>query len=82
MGEVICGVEIKMSTVLEYRGYVGSIEFSNGDSLFYGKVEGIRSLISYEGVSEKELVDAFHDAVDDYLETCAEEGIKPEQTKL
>jgi len=38
-----------MSNLLEYKGYVGSIEFSEVDLVFYGKVQGIRSLISYEG---------------------------------
>jgi ABC-2 type transport system ATP-binding protein len=34
---------------MEYKGYVGSVEFSENDGVFYGKVQGIRSLISYEG---------------------------------
>ncbi len=29
----------------EYKGYVGSVEFSEADGLFFGKVMGIRSLI-------------------------------------
>lgn len=39
---------------------------------------GIRSLISYEGETAKELLDDFHGAVDDYLETCKAEGKEPE----
>ena len=42
-----------MSNVIEYKGYVGSIEFSEEDCIFFGKVQGIRSLISYEGESAK-----------------------------
>ena len=61
-----------MSNVLEYKGYVGSIEFSEEDCIFFGKVQGIRSLISYEGESAKELVEDFHTAVDDYLKLCEE----------
>ena len=37
---------------------------------YYGKVMGIRSLISYEGESAQELLNDFHSAVDDYLESC------------
>ena len=48
-----------MKNTMEYRGYIGSVEFSEEDSLFYGKVQGIRSLISYEGTSADELVDDF-----------------------
>ena len=36
-----------MNNTIEYRGYVGSIEFNAEDQLFFGKVQGIRSLISY-----------------------------------
>lgn len=68
-----------MSSVLEYKGYVGSIEFSEKDCVFYGKVQGIRSLISYEGESAKELVADFHTAVDDYLSLCEERGSEPER---
>ncbi|MBQ2657610.1 MAG: type II toxin-antitoxin system HicB family antitoxin [Erysipelotrichaceae bacterium] len=67
-----------MSSTMEYRGYIGDIEFSEADGLFFGKVQGIRSLISYEGTSAKELVDDFHGAVDGYLEECEKEGIEPE----
>ena len=38
-----------MNNTIQYRGYVGSVEFSEEDGTFYGKVLGIRSLISYEG---------------------------------
>ena len=68
-----------MSSVLEYKGYVGSIEFSEKDCVFYGKVQGIRSIISYEGESAKELVADFHAAVDDYLSLCEELGSEPER---
>ncbi len=68
-----------MSRVLEYKGYIGSIEFSEEDTIFYGKVQGIRSLISYEGENAKELIQDFHQAVDDYLALCKERGTEPEK---
>jgi predicted HicB family RNase H-like nuclease len=55
---------------LSYKGYTGSIEFSREDDLFFGKVLGIQSLISYEGKTGKELEKDFQEAIDDYLETC------------
>ena len=67
-----------MSNTIAYKNYIGSVEFSQEDGLFYGKVLGIRSLISYEGTTASELVDDFHGAVDDYLETCKSEGTTPE----
>lgn len=67
-----------MNNTIQYKGYVGSVEFSEEDGIFFGKVMGIRSLISYEGETAKELLDDFHGAVDDYLETCKAEGKEPE----
>ena len=68
-----------MNNTMEYKGYLGSVEFSEEDTLFFGKVLGVRALISYEGESARELVENFRGAVDDYLELCAEEGIAPER---
>lgn len=67
-----------MNNIMEYKGYIGSVEFSESDGLFFGKVQGIRSLISYEGTTAMELVSDFHGAVDEYLTMCEEEGISPE----
>ena len=67
-----------MSSTMEYKGYLGSVEFSEKDKLFFGKVMGIRALISYEGTTAQELINDFHNAIDDYLALCAEEGIQPE----
>ena len=68
-----------MKNLIEYKGYIGSIEFSQEDELFYGKVQGIRALISYEGTNAQELIEDFHDAVDAYLELCQENGKSPEK---
>lgn len=67
-----------MSTIIEYKGYGGSVEVSEEDQLLYGKVLGIRSLISYEGKTVAELVSDFHASVDEYLEMCREKGMVPE----
>ena len=68
-----------MNNTMEYKGYIGSVEFSEADQILFGKVQGIRSVISYEGTTVSELINDFHGAVDDYLALCAEEGITPEK---
>ena len=68
-----------MSNTMEYKNYVGSVEFSESDGVFFGKVMGIRAMISYEGTNAKELVEDFHGAVDDYLMLCEAEGKEPER---
>lgn len=69
-----------MKNLIDYKGYVGSVEFSETDGLFYGRVQGIRALISYEGTNAAELLTDFHGAVDDYLALCEAEGKEPEKS--
>ena len=40
----------------------------------------IDGLVNFEGESVAELTNAFHEAVDDYLAYCAEEGIEPHKS--
>ena len=65
---------------LQYKGFLGSVEFSEADGVFFGKVEGINALVNFEGESVRELTDAFHEAVEDYLVFCEEEGIEPHKS--
>ena len=65
---------------LKYKDYVGTVNFSEKDGVFFGKIEGIDGLVNFEGESVKELTKAFHDAVDDYIMYCEEEGIEPHKS--
>ncbi|KRM38827.1 HicB protein [Lactobacillus hamsteri DSM 5661 = JCM 6256] len=64
---------------LKYKGYEGSIEYSLDDGILFGKVQGIKSLISYEGVTIQELEKDFKGAIDDYLNSCKQNGNRPEK---
>lgn len=68
-----------MKDMMAYKGYIGSVHYSDEDGLLYGKVEFVRSLISYEGMDTKALRSAFEEGVDDYLALCADRDIEPEQ---
>jgi predicted HicB family RNase H-like nuclease len=63
-----------MTTILEYKGYFGSVEYSDDDDVLHGKLEFIRDLVTYEAADAKNLKRAFRQAVDDYLALCADEG--------
>ena len=54
-----------MSTMLEYKGYLGSVEYSDEDEVLRGRLEFIRDLVTYEGQDAKGIKAAFQDAVDD-----------------
>lgn len=34
---------------LTYKGYIGSVSFSEKDNVFFGKIEGIDGLVNFEG---------------------------------
>ncbi|RJG08873.1 type II toxin-antitoxin system HicB family antitoxin [Pseudomonas cavernicola] len=67
-----------MSTMLQHRGYYGSIEASPEDNCLFGRLQFVRALISYEGETVADLTQAFRDAVDDYLGTCESLGQEAE----
>lgn len=61
-----------MNDTLTYKGFIGSVHFSAEDKVFHGKIEGINDLVAFEGNSVDELIKAFYEAVDDYIELCKE----------
>lgn len=65
---------------MSYKGYIGSVAFSEKDNVFFGKIEGINGLVNFEGESVKELTTAFHEAVDDYLAYCNDQEIEPSKS--
>jgi len=63
---------------LKYKGYTGSVEYSEEDKCLFGKVQGMsKDSITYEGSTVEELTADFQGAVDDYLTLCEENGIEP-----
>jgi len=67
-----------MSDLMEYKGYFGSVQYSDEDKTFHGRLEFIRALVTFEGSNVNSLWQAFREAVDDYLLLCKEQKITPE----
>ena len=65
---------------LKYKGYLGSVEFSEEDNLLFGEILGIDGLVNYEGKTMQELTESFHEAVEDYLAFCSDHGWKPQKS--
>ena len=68
-----------MSNMMQHKGNVGSVEYSAEDKTFFGKLDGIRDLVSFEGSDVDSLETSFKEAVDDYLELCKSENRQPEK---
>jgi predicted HicB family RNase H-like nuclease len=54
---------------------MATVRYSEEDEAFIGKIEGIDSIVSFEGESVRELKEAFKDAVESYLSVCKRKGI-------
>ena len=68
-----------MNDLLTYKEYYATVHFNNNDEVFFGKLEGINDLVSFEGKSVTTLKKAFREAVIDYIETCKQLGKEPEK---
>jgi predicted HicB family RNase H-like nuclease len=68
-----------MNNTLEHKGYLGTVEFSPEDKVFFGKLFGINDIVTFEGESVKELEQAFRDAVEEYIQTCKDLNKPPEK---
>ena len=70
---------MKEKDVLTYKGFIGSVRFSAQDDIFFGKVEGVNDLITFEGDSVKELKNAFYYVIDEHIKDCESENIPLEK---
>ncbi|MEI7978116.1 MAG: hypothetical protein WCI53_04665 [Bacteroidota bacterium] len=61
-----------MKNYLEFKNYIGTVEFSTDVKVFWGKIHGINDLVTFEGASVIELEAAFKDSVEDYFLTIYE----------
>lgn len=68
-----------MANTMEYKGYIGSVNYDDNDGVFHGKLEFINDSILFEGSTVQELKTMFHEAVDEYLATCLEIGKEPQK---
>ena len=64
---------------MEYKGYVGKVEFDDEAGIFHGEVLDTRDVITFQGQSVDELKTAFQGSIDDYLAFCEERGEEPDK---
>lgn len=65
--------------MMEYKGYIGHVEFDDEAEIFHGEVINTRDVITFQGKTVDEIKQAFRDSVEDYLEYCAKLGQPPEK---
>jgi len=62
---------------MTFKGYRARIDYDDEDAIFVGHIAGIGDRIGFHADTVEDLRAAFHEAVDDYLETCAKIGKEP-----
>jgi predicted HicB family RNase H-like nuclease len=62
---------------MRHKRYSARIEFDEEDEIFTGRIAGIDDVVGFHGDSVADLKAAFHEAVDDYIETCAKASREP-----
>jgi predicted HicB family RNase H-like nuclease len=65
---------------MTYKGFVAKVAFDDEDEIFIGRIMGVHDVIGFHAESVADLKQAFHEAVDYYVEACARIGKKPEKT--
>lgn len=65
--------------MMEYKGYIGTIEFDDEADILQGEVINIRDVVTFEGRNVRELKNAFRDSIEDYLAFCTERGEEPDK---
>ena len=62
--------------MMDYKGYIGQVEYDDENHVFSGSVINTRDVITFQGETVRELENAFHDSVDVYLAWCREDGVE------
>jgi predicted HicB family RNase H-like nuclease len=65
--------------MMEYKGYLGTVEYDADAKLFHGDIVNTRDVITFQGTTVEEIERAFKDSIEDYLVWCKEDGIEPER---
>jgi predicted HicB family RNase H-like nuclease len=68
-----------MTNSMTYKGYSARIAYNDEDGIFTGQVAGIRDGIGFHAETVEALREAFHEAIDDYIETCRTIGKEPQK---
>jgi predicted HicB family RNase H-like nuclease len=65
--------------MLEYKGYLGTVEYDAEAKVFHGDIINTKDVITFQGTTVKEIEKAFQASLEDYFAWCKEEGEEPEK---
>lgn len=62
--------------MLKHKGYSGFVVYDDEARIFHGEVAGLKAVITFQGITEDEIEQAFKDSIDDYLDWCKERSVE------
>ncbi len=65
--------------MIEYKGYIGAINFDSEIDLFHGTIINTNDVITFYGASVSELRQEMQKSIEGYIEFCKEQGKIPEK---
>ncbi len=65
--------------MIEYKGYIGVVDFDPEIDLFHGTVINTQDVITFYGASVAELRKEMQKSLDIYFEVCEEQGKVPDK---
>ena len=65
--------------MMDYKGYIGFVEYDSEAKLFHGDVINTRDVITFQGTTVDEIENAFRESIEDYISWCKDEGVEPEK---
>lgn len=63
-----------------WKGYSAECEIDFDAGIIFGRISGIRDVVTFQASSIAEVKQVFQDSVDDYLKCCQELGKEPNRT--
>jgi len=64
---------------MEYKGYIGTVEYDSEAKIFHGDIINTRDVITFQGTTVNEIEKSFKDSINDYIAWCREENTEPEK---
>lgn len=63
--------------LMKYKDYIGSVEYSEVDKMYFGEIQGIDSIVVYGGETISELEEVFCESVDEFVEGYEKNNLEP-----
>ena len=69
--------------MIEYKGYIGVIEFDDCSGCLHGRVanSGPYSIVTFEATDVEGVQREFRRSIDEYLAWCEERGVEPRKPR-